>query len=42
MLSLLTPFQNKGKAQLEVKIGNTNATSKATAVKSVCADQYGR
>ncbi|TDT60636.1 5'-nucleotidase/UDP-sugar diphosphatase [Enterobacter sp. AG5470] len=24
MLSLLTPFQNKGKAQLEVKIGNTN------------------
>jgi len=23
MLSLLTPFQNKGKAQLEVKIGNT-------------------
>ena len=25
MLSLLTPFQNKGKAQLEVKVGNTNA-----------------
>jgi len=25
MLSLLTPFQNKGKAQLEVKIGNVNA-----------------
>ncbi|APG16934.1 MULTISPECIES: bifunctional UDP-sugar hydrolase/5'-nucleotidase UshA [Kosakonia] len=24
MLSLLTPFQNRGKAQLEVKIGNTN------------------
>ncbi len=24
MLSLLTPFQNKGKAQLGVKIGNTN------------------
>ncbi|MFE4109471.1 bifunctional UDP-sugar hydrolase/5'-nucleotidase UshA [Kosakonia sp. YIM B13611] len=24
MLSLLTPFQNKGKAQLEVKIGNAN------------------
>ncbi|WP_039056163.1 bifunctional UDP-sugar hydrolase/5'-nucleotidase UshA [Enterobacter sp. Bisph1] len=24
MLSMLTPFQNKGKAQLEVKIGNTN------------------
>ncbi|WP_373962542.1 bifunctional UDP-sugar hydrolase/5'-nucleotidase UshA [Kosakonia sacchari] len=24
MLSLLTPFQNKGKAQLEVKIGNVN------------------
>ena len=24
MLSLLTPFQNQGKAQLEVKIGNTN------------------
>jgi len=24
MLSLLTPFQNSGKAQLEVKIGNTN------------------
>ncbi len=24
MLSLLTPFQNKGKAQLEVKVGNTN------------------
>ena len=24
MLSLLTPFQNKGKAQLEVKIGSTN------------------
>lgn len=25
MLSLLTPFQNKGKAQLDVKIGNVNA-----------------
>lgn len=25
MLSLLTPFQNKGKAQLEVKIGTVNA-----------------
>ncbi|HHU0690315.1 TPA: bifunctional UDP-sugar hydrolase/5'-nucleotidase UshA [Citrobacter murliniae] len=25
MLSLLTPFQNKGKAQLEVKIGSVNA-----------------
>ncbi len=24
MLSLLTPFQNKGKAQLEVKIGSVN------------------
>jgi 5'-nucleotidase/UDP-sugar diphosphatase len=24
MLSLLTPFQNKGKAQLEVKVGNAN------------------
>ena len=24
MLSLLTPFQNKGKAQLEVKVGNVN------------------
>lgn len=25
MISLLSPFQNKGKAQLEVKIGNVNA-----------------
>ena len=24
MISLLSPFQNKGKAQLEVKIGETN------------------
>ena len=35
MLSLLTPFQNKGKAQLDVKIGTLNGRLEGTAAKSV-------
>lgn len=35
MISLLSPFQNKGKAQLEVKIGETNVVWKAIVTKCV-------
>ncbi len=35
MISLPSPFQNKGKAQLEVKIGETNGRLKAIVTKYV-------
>lgn len=35
MISLLSPFQNKGKAQLDVKIGETNGRLKAIVTKCV-------
>jgi 5'-nucleotidase/UDP-sugar diphosphatase len=41
MLSLLTPFQNKGKAQLEVKIGTLNGRLEGDRSKAFRADQYG-
>ncbi len=41
MISLLSPFQNKGKAQLEVKIGETNGRRKAIVTKCVCIERYG-
>lgn len=35
MISLLSPFQNKGKAQLEVKIGETNGRLEGDQTKCV-------
>ncbi len=42
MISLLSPFQNKGKAQLEVKMAKPiGASGRRSSRSAFCTDQYG-